>query len=276
MNDAHSAQRGLSPWTGPRPPGLAVYGREASKSDDHGVVICVHGSLDRGGSFARVARRVDGPAVIAYDRRGYQGSRSLDASSEISTHVGDLLDVVAEISDGSHVTVLGHSFGGVVSLAAALSAPGSIDALVLYEPPMPWLATTPHPHRGVPLPDDPGAEVERFFRHMVSDSAWERLSDADRADRIADGPALVADMQVVRFGTPFSIEQLESLKVPLTIAVGTSTTMSHHVETAERVLAAVPDGRLSTIEGAGHGAHLTAPDRLADIVMAARHTADAP
>ena len=40
-------------------------------------IICVHGGLDRGGSFARLARRTEQFDLIAYDRRGYQGSRSL-------------------------------------------------------------------------------------------------------------------------------------------------------------------------------------------------------
>ena len=41
----------------------------------------------------------------------------------------------------------------------------------------------------------PGDEAERFFRRMVGDAAWDRLPDEARADRRADGPALVADLR---------------------------------------------------------------------------------
>jgi pimeloyl-ACP methyl ester carboxylesterase len=54
------------------------------------TLICVHGGLDRGGSFARLARRINAFDVVTYDRRGYQGSRDLQPLS-FELHVEDLL-----------------------------------------------------------------------------------------------------------------------------------------------------------------------------------------
>ena len=231
-----------------------------------GTVVCVHGTLDRAGSFARIARRLDGADVVAYDRRGYQGSRTTAASGALVDHVDDLLTVIDAMRGDGPVTVLGHSFGGIVALAAAMAAPSAIDNLVIYEPPLPWLASTPPPDRGEPLTDEPGLEVERFFRRMVSNGSWERLSEPDRADRIADGPALIGDLSIVRLETPFTLDAVTTLACPLTVVLGSASALSHHAEAAMRLAAMPNQGHWRTIEGAGHGAHLTHPDHLAAIV----------
>ena len=74
-------------------PGLAVAERRVH--DPEATLICVHGGLDRGGSFARLARRTEIFDVIAYDRRGYQGSRDL-APLDLTHHVDDLLALTRE------------------------------------------------------------------------------------------------------------------------------------------------------------------------------------
>ncbi len=255
---------GLEPAPPSHPSGLARMVRPGVPGA--GTVVCVHGSLDRSGSFARLARRIDGPSIIAYDRRAYQGSRSLPARPELDVHVDDLLEIVAGVAGDGPVKVVGHSFGGVVALAAALRAPDGIDFLVLYEPPMPWLSDEPNPFRGTPPTGPPAAEVEAFFRRMVSDEAWDRLSEHDRAERIADGEALVADLTIIRMATPFSFDQLRGLAVPLTIGIGSKSLSSPSVKVAREVVDLVPSGRIDIIEGAGHGAHLSHPGRLAELV----------
>ena len=52
------------------------------------------------------------------------------------------------------------------------------------------------------LSDDPGEEAERFFTRMVGDGAWSRLNEKGRAERRADGPALVADLRGMRVEGP--------------------------------------------------------------------------
>src|SRR5258708_7392602 len=66
------------------------------------LVVFVHGVLGRGSSF---------------------------------DHVADLLTFL----DGRLAVVVGHSFGGVTAMGAAVRAPGAVDALVLYETSMAWV-----------------------------------------------------------------------------------------------------------------------------------------
>src|SRR5262245_1372086 len=102
------------------------------------LVGFVHGVLDRGRSFMRVARILDEECRMTwYDRRGY--GASVDAArpgADIDAQVADVLTVL----DGRHGVVVGHSFGGMIALGAAAAAPDLVDALVVYETRLAWAA----------------------------------------------------------------------------------------------------------------------------------------
>ena len=104
------------------------------------TVVLVHGSLDRGESFRRVMRRLPELTVVAYDRRGYQGSRAGGVVG-LDGHVADLVAILSEVRSrgASPVVAVGHSLGGDVVLGAALADPRACDAVGAFEPPMPWL-----------------------------------------------------------------------------------------------------------------------------------------
>ena len=106
-------------------------------------------------------------------------------------HVDDLLAVI----DGRPAVVVGHSYGGDIALGAALRPGGSgadpgrrrlraPDAVARH------LGHPAQPGAGRPASgdDDPGMVAERFFRRMVGDSAWDRLPEATKEARRADGP----------------------------------------------------------------------------------------
>ena len=230
------------------------------------TVVFVHGSLDRGDSFQRVMRRLPELTTLAYDRRGYQGSRG-GGVVDLGGHVADLVSIAQEARSGAEgpVVAVGHSLGGDVVIGAALVDPGAFDAVGAYEPPMPWLgfrrtesgAARPWP----PVSDDPGEEAERFFSRMVSPAAWSRLSDEGRAARRADGPALIADLRSFRReAPPFDVTVLE---VPAVFGMGGATTATHHRRSVQWLGAHIPDAVVYEIEGAQHGAHLSHPDHFA-------------
>jgi len=242
--------------------GIEMFARHVESPS--GTVVMVHGTLDRGGSFSRMARRLEGLDAIAFDRRGYQSSRSLGGAAHLSDHLDDLREILTTAAARGPVTLVGHSFGGVIAIAAAAAMPEAMGALVVYEPPMPWLWEEP-PHHAMVVGGDPAVEVEQFFRRMVSNEAWEHLSEAERQSRIADGAGLMSDLRIIRGEVPFTLDDIATLEIPITIGIGAS--ISGHRRAAERVVATAPHGVLVHIEGAPHGAHLSHPDSLAELVM---------
>lgn len=247
---------------------------------DAPLVVLIHGSLDRAGSFARVIRRLSDLHTVAYDRRGYHRSRHIvPVHDTLDGHVDDLLSII----DGRPAVVVGHSYGGDIALGAALRSgnSGPIQAVAAFEPPMPWLgswATRPGAAGQSRQPslehDDPGQVAERFFRRMVGDSAWDRLPEATKQARRADGPALTAEIAAIRVSeAPFDVT---TLTVPAVFGRGTGS-LPHHRASADWLVANVAQSELVEIEGAAHGAHLTHPDAFARFVRTAvRHGGPAP
>jgi len=257
-------------------PGLDLTEHVPDGGDGAGpLVVLVHGSLDRAGSFARVTRRLPDLHTVAYDRRGYHRSRHvLPVHDSLDGHVDDLLSVMA----GRPSVVVGHSYGGDVALGAALRSGGDGPVLAVgaFEPPMPWLgtwATRPRPALPAPAEDDPAMAAERFFRRMVGDSAWERLPEEARQARRADGAALAAELADMRTaGAPFDVT---ALAVPAVFGRGTRS-LPHHRAPADWLVAHVPGAELVEIEGAAHGAHLTHPDGFARFVRTVVARAGSP
>jgi pimeloyl-ACP methyl ester carboxylesterase len=243
------------------------------------TVVFVHGGLDRGDSFRRVMRRLPELATLAYDRRGYQGSRS-GGVVDLGGHVQDLLLIAEEARSGGGgpVVAVGHSLGGDVVVGAALAEPAAFDALAAYEPPMPWLGfrrDRPGEARAWPaMADDPGEEAERFFSRMVGPAAWSRLSEAGRAERRADGPALVADLRSLRGeGPPFDVTALD---VPSVFGMGGPASQPHHRASVQWLGEHVPAAVVHEITGAAHGAHLSHPDHFAALTRLVVQRAGGP
>jgi pimeloyl-ACP methyl ester carboxylesterase len=223
-----------------------------------------------------VARRLDDLVVIAFDRRGYQHSRHAGPAVGLDGHADDLLAIAAAVADasGAAPAAVGHSLGGDVVIGAALRRPELFCSIGAYEPPMPWLGLAdPAPSGGAPGrgrwaaldDDDPGGEVERFFRRMVGDAAWERLAEGGRQQRRRDGPALIADLRGIRGPAPFDVT---ALAVPTVFACGGEASTPRHRRTVQWLAENVAGAALVRIDHAGHGAHLSQPDAFAGFVRA--------
>jgi pimeloyl-ACP methyl ester carboxylesterase len=118
-----------------------------------------------------------------------------------------------------------------------------------------------------------GAEAaEWFLRRMIGDAVWERLPATTRAERRAEGPTLVAEMASVRPPAPPPFDPA-AIPVPV-VAVRGAAARPHHVRATGELAAAAPRAELHVIAGADHGAHLSHPVELADLVRRAASLAD--
>ncbi len=230
------------------------------------IVVLVHGSMDRSAAFARVCGHLRDLHTVRYDRRGYGKSRECGVT-DLPGHVADLLAVI----DGRPAVVVGHSLGGVVTLAAAArdgagAGGGAIRAVGVYEAPMPWIRWWPRRSAGGVARDaaTPEDAAEAFMRRMIGDDRWEGLPARTRAERRAEGPALLAELASARSGPAYDVADV---RCPVLVARGTNAA-EHHQHASDELARRV--GRDPIVfEGAGHGGHVSHHREFADFVRAA-------
>ncbi|HVW18068.1 MAG TPA: alpha/beta fold hydrolase, partial [Solirubrobacteraceae bacterium] len=97
-------------------------------------LVLVHGTSADHTRWARVLPELEQRfTVFAVDRRG-RGASGDAARYALELEIQDVTAVVDAV--GGPVTLLGHSYGGICSLEAALRTP-AVARLILYEPPIP-------------------------------------------------------------------------------------------------------------------------------------------
>jgi pimeloyl-ACP methyl ester carboxylesterase len=255
------------------PSGLHIVDHPASGTGSSPLlVVLAHGSLDRGTSFARVVRRLPDLHVVTYDRRGYHRSRdATPAATSLEDHIADLLAVV----NGRPSVLIGHSYGGAVVLGAAATAPDAVRAVGVYEPPLPWMDWWPRRARRDGPAEDPGVFAESFFKRVVNSEAWDRLPESARAERRADGHALVTELvDIRRDRSPIDFDRLV---VPVLLGRG-SRSIPHHRQGIDALVELLPVSEVVEFAGSAHGAHISHPDAFAAFVrrVVELGTSDAP
>lgn len=239
--------------------GLRVLERRVA--DPVATIVAVHGGLDRALSFSRVARRLERFDVLAYDRRGYQGSRDL-GPGHFGDHVGDALAVAHVARERGPVLFVGHSFGGAVTTGACVAEATVATLNIAYESPFPWVLPKPNAHRAVS--DDPAHEAERFFTRMVSLDVWNRLSEEERRSRHLDGPALLADVTLLD-GSQRAFD-VSLLATPSWYLYGDGPEADYYGALGRALAAESPLMRTRQLNGATHGVHLASPDLFAHTI----------
>jgi pimeloyl-ACP methyl ester carboxylesterase len=254
---------GASPVVYERPADEQLLG----ESEEATRVVFVHGSMDRGGSFLKAARRLRDLDVVRYDRAGYGRSVALAPAPSFDAHVAELADVIG----ARPAVVVGHSLGGLIALGAAAAQPDAVTAVVAYASPSAWAVWWPTQSAGGEAgraadEGGPGDAAERFMRRMIGDERWERLPPSTREARRAEGVALVSELLLVRGGPPPF--DLTDVRCPVVPARGTES-VAHQRRSADELAAAMPGHEVVVIDGAGHGAHFSHPDEFADLVRRA-------
>lgn len=235
------------------------------------ALVAVHGTTADHTRWLRVAPQLASRfTVFLMDRRGR--GRSGDAAAySIQREAEDIRAVVQHA--GERVTLLGHSYGGLCSIEAAMDLP-QLHRLILYEPPLP-LGT------GI-VPPAVRAELERlvedgdregallhFFRDVVGASEAEISSlKAQPAwpARIAAAHTITREVdEEERFGLDLS--RLTALTVPTLLLLG-GDSAAVFAEATARFHAALPDSRVRELAGQRHIAMDTAPDQFVEAVVA--------
>lgn len=231
-------------------------------------VLLVHGaSSDSRQWAAMVPLLAPTHTVAAMDRRGRGASGPLTAEHSLETECGDIAAVVDGLRarTGSPVHVVGHSSGARFALHAALRTP-NMASLVLYEPPPPETITP----KMLESLDEMAAAGDRdgILRTLLievagnDDAALEFIRNRPiwpiMVDNALTLPAELRATSRYRFD-PAAFAGLEA---PTLCLLG-GNSGPELARVAGRIAGALPDGRIRTLPGQGHGAMFSAPELLA-------------
>jgi pimeloyl-ACP methyl ester carboxylesterase len=249
--------------------------------DDFGTsgspVIAVHSTGMNGRQWKRLAERLAPDHRVALpDLLGCGGSDPWPRDAPFSFML-DVLGVEALIdAAGEPVHLIGHSYGGLVALHAALHRRAQIRSLALVEPVAFGVlhargehevlaAIEAMPYRTPVLPHAPDASerwLTWFVEYWNGKGAFAALNERMRAAFVESAHVCYGEVvSLLADRTPESV--WATVNVPTLFVRG-----EHSPSAARRVVdvlvEALPDARKHEIAGAGHMSPLTHPDAVID------------
>ncbi len=235
------------------------------------VVLLLHGGMDEGASWTRVAARLRSRfRVLRLHRRQYRldlGTGEACTMAEEVEHVRALVELIDE-----PMLVVGHSSGGVLALEALVALPEAFAGAVLYEPPCvigPPLGGEALTRAQVAMTaGEPGRALEIFLRDIVRTPAWvARMSRAfvplvPRLGRLA--PHQLDDCAAID-EVGLRLDAYARIDVPV-VLLGGERSPTHLGERLDALEHAMPNTERVRLRRQGHAANNLASARVAEVV----------
>lgn len=255
--------------------GLRVHADQRGRGPD---VVLIHGASGntRDFTFALADRLAREFRVTAFDRPGL-GHTDWPGEQAVSPfEQARILRAAAAQMGIRRPVVVGHSYGGSVAMAWALSDPAGTGAVVsLAGATMPWPGGL-GPWYAITGSDIGQATVVPLISAFVPPERAERaIGSIFAPDPVPEGYAdYVGAGLTLRVGTfranarqvsrlkPFLAAMAEAypqLQVPVEIVHGTADRIVPHTVHAEPMAALLPHARLTLLDGVGHMPHHAAP-----------------
>ena len=240
---------------------------EGSSANGRETMLIVHGGTgDRTRWLPLVPMLSSERRVCAMDRRAHGESSDAEAYS-IGREVLDVAQVARALA--GPVVLLGHSYGGVVSLEAALTSP-AVTKLIVYEPPL------QEEDRSAAQADvaakmaagDPAGAAEVFLSRIVQISPQELARMKARpswSSLVASMPTVLRQDRALD-GYRWQADRFAALHVPTLILVGENTQSASLRLAAHDLEQALPNARLVNLLGQEHNAMDTGREDLARII----------
>jgi pimeloyl-ACP methyl ester carboxylesterase len=220
--------------------------------------------------------------VTAFDLRGHGYSDAPPDGYTSGDHAADLFALMDELAI-ERGTVVGHSFGGVIAMHAAVLAPARIEALVFSDPYFPALRHLEDVSRwghwqdfraeasraGVELSDEHWYDLGRFFDQVLH-------LDGERLLRFRQAVGLPALNRLLRLGKTtcgddskavagLTAERIDGVRQPALALFGES---SPFLATAHYLVEHLPRCRTAIVPGARHRAPEESPEAFLRLLAA--------
>lgn len=254
-------------------------------------LVLVHGTLSDMRTWAHLAGDLSGDyRVIAYSRRYAPPNDDIEpgVDDHMDPHVDDLIALIGQLGlTPTHL--IGDSWGGFISLLAAIRRPELVRSLVLQEPPVLslYVSSAPRPQQLLPLllrrprtaaaivrfgagvvspgerAFDRGGEEEGFltFAHgVLGRDVFESLPEARRQQAWDNVSTLRAQLPA---GFPaLSDDDVRGVGVPALLVGGERSPALFH-RLSDRLEELLPAAERVQIAGASHAMHEQRPGAVA-------------
>ncbi len=258
--------------------GAAIHVHEEGPVDAP-VVVLVHGASgnSRDFSFDLAPRLAKSFRVIAVDRPGHGHSPALhDRGESPAEQAAALNAVLSELGVGRAV-IVGHSYGGAVAMAWALEHPDRVAGVVsLGGATMPWPGGL-GPWYRIASSSVGGATVVPLISSFATRGLAERSVDAVFAPQdpppgylsyVGVGLTLRAEtlrtnarqVNTLKPHVTAMAERYGGLRIPVEVVHGSEDDTVPLAVHGERMVALIPNARLTVLEGVGHMPHHADPE----------------
>lgn len=225
-------------------------------------LVLAHGFTQTARSWGRFAELL-GPArtLVPIDLPGHGNAASVHATLE---EAGAML---AETCAGADL--LGYSLGARVALHAVLARPQAIGRLVLIGA-TPGIeddeARAARQRHDCALAAEAERDVESFLRRWVAAPMFAGVRDPGLDERRRNtGEGLASSLRMAGTGQQVPLwDRLAQIQAPVLLVAGAADV--RFAETAMRMARRMPHASVSLVPGAGHAAHLEAPETCAAII----------
>jgi len=247
-------------------------------------VVLLHSSGLSGRQWRRLAKRLEalGFSVSVPDLTGH-GAAAAWPEPEPFSYRHDVDAFVKVLKAGPRTHVVGHSYGGLIAILAALEVPEAVRSLVLFEPVamgvldpqadadaeaelerlhVPW-GSAPEQHE---------AWLRGFVDYWGGVGAWDALREEARAEFRRVGWVVHEEVETLaRDKTPRSAYRV--IECPVTLITAERSPLA-----AGRVVGhlgkSLPNARVITLPGVGHMAPLAQADLVNDLIVSALGSQD--
>jgi pimeloyl-ACP methyl ester carboxylesterase len=248
--------------------GVRLY--HETRGEGASAIVLVHGSWSDHRTFDPVVGELSRAfRVVRYDRRGHGRSERPATQGSAREDAEDLAALVEALGIAP-VHLVGHSFGGSVTLRAAVLRPELVASVAVHEPPLfglvadradvaPALAESARRIGAVVERLDAGDREggARLFVETVAlgPGAWEGLPPEMRDTFVSNAPTFADEVGDSEWNV-LDLRALAALDRPLLLSRGTETPPTF-AAVIDALAAAARRAKLLTIPGAGHAPQLT-------------------